>query len=190
MAVSTAPDQCPPPPRSAGDARSSQGTNTHTGPRQRPKAWSLEAPGRTDRFEWWAVSSMYTRRRVTLRWAWVVRRPEDPPPAHRRKLADIEWPHRDPTFQKASRGPWRADQAEGDTRPAGECHHGCYPPNGGQGPKDGTARLGDPNGPSTKGGTRVLGSRPTRPCPCRQCAYLHLTSTGWQPTFAAAYGWW
>ena len=44
--------------------------------------------------EWWAVSSTYTRARVALRWKWVVRRPCEPPPPHRMRLAAVEWPHR------------------------------------------------------------------------------------------------
>ena len=73
---------------------SSLGASVSRGSPRRPLGLSERGPGRTQKLEWWAVSTAHTRGRVALRWSWVVRRPCDPEPPHAVKLGDLDWPSR------------------------------------------------------------------------------------------------
>ena len=61
--------------------------------RARTTGTSAAASDRSERLDWWAVSTAYTWACVALRWSWAVIRPCKPPPPHGVKLADVDWPH-------------------------------------------------------------------------------------------------
>ena len=58
---------------------------------------------------WWAVSSVYTRARVALRWKWVVPRRCDPPLSHGIPHAAVKWPHHQESHLPKGVAPAEAD---------------------------------------------------------------------------------